>query len=35
LKKLIVLAIEIVEGRVGRAYDEVIEHSSAVDLGGF
>jgi hypothetical protein len=35
LKKLIVLAIEIVEGRVGRAYAEVIEHSSAVELGGF
>jgi hypothetical protein len=35
LKKLIVLAIEIVEGRVGRAYGEVIEHSSAVELAEF
>lgn len=35
LKKLIVLAVEIVEDGVGRAYAEVIEHSSAVELGGF
>lgn len=35
LKKLIVLAIEIVEDGVGRAYAEVIEHSSAVELGSF
>lgn len=35
LKKLIVLAVEIVENGVGRAYAEVIEHSSAVELGGF
>ena len=30
LKKLVVLAIEIVEEGVGRAYAEVIEHSSAI-----
>jgi hypothetical protein len=35
LKKLIVLAIEILEDGVGRAYAEVIEHSSAIELGGF
>ena len=35
LKKLIVLAVEIVEKGVGRAYAEVIEHSSAEELGGF
>ncbi len=35
LKKLVVLAIEIVEDGVGRAYAEVIEHSSAIELGGF
>jgi hypothetical protein len=35
LKKLIVLAVEIVEDGVGRAYAEVIEHSSALELGGF
>jgi ISXO2-like transposase domain/Transposase zinc-ribbon domain len=35
LKKLIVLAVEIVEDGVGRAYAEVIEHSSAIELGGF
>ena len=35
LKKLIVLAIEILEDGVGRAYAEVIEHSSAKELGGF
>ena len=35
LKKLIVLAIEIVDDGVGRAYAEVIEHSSAKELGGF
>lgn len=35
LKKLIVLAIEILEDGVGRAYAEVIEHSSAAELGAF
>ena len=35
LKKLIVLAIEIVEDGVGRAYAEVIENSSAKELGSF
>lgn len=35
LKKLIVLAVEIVEDGVGRAYTEVIGHSSAIELGGF
>ncbi len=33
LKKLIVLALEILENGVGRAYAEVIEHSSAEELG--
>jgi hypothetical protein len=35
LKKLIVLAVEILEDGVGRAYAEVIEHSSAIELGAF
>lgn len=35
LKKLIVLAIEIVEDGVGRAYAEVIESSSSKELVGF
>lgn len=35
MKKLIVLAIEILEDGVGRAYAEVIENSSAKELGGF
>ncbi|MDZ7935132.1 MAG: IS1595 family transposase [Emticicia sp.] len=35
LKKLVVLAIEIIEDGVGRAYAEVIEHSSAKELGCF
>lgn len=35
LKKLIVLAIEILEDGVGRAYAETIEHSSAKELGAF
>lgn len=35
MKKLIVLAIEILEDGVGRAYAEVIEHSSAKELGSF
>lgn len=35
MKKLIVLAVEIVEDGVGRAYADVIEHSSAKELGGF
>jgi hypothetical protein len=30
-----VLAVEIVEVGVGRAYAEVIEHSSAIELGVF
>jgi transposase-like protein len=34
-KKLIVLALEIVEDGVGRAYAEVIENSSAKELGSF
>ena len=34
-KKLIVLAVEILEDGVGRAYAEVIEHSSAKELGAF
>lgn len=34
-KKLIVLALEIVEDGVGRAYAEVIENSSAKKLGAF
>jgi hypothetical protein len=35
LKKLAVLAVEILENGVGRAYSEVIEHSSASELGAF
>jgi hypothetical protein len=35
LKKLIVLAVEILEDGVGRAYADVIEHSSAKELGDF
>lgn len=35
LKKLIVLAVEILEDGVGRAYAEVIEHSSAIELAAF
>ena len=34
-KKLIVVALEIVEKGVGRAYAEVIEHASNVELGAF
>jgi len=34
-KKLIVLALEIVDVGVGRAYAEVIENSSAKELGSF
>jgi hypothetical protein len=34
-KKLIVLAIEIVDNGVGRAYAEIIENASAKKLGGF
>lgn len=34
-KKLIVLAIEILVDGVGRAYGEVIENSSAKELGFF
>jgi hypothetical protein len=34
-KKLIVLALEIVDTGVGRAYAEVIEHTSAKELGAF
>lgn len=35
LKKLIVFALEIVKDGVGRAYAQVIDHSSAIELGGF
>lgn len=35
LKKLAVLAVEILDDGVGRAYAEVIEHSSATELGTF
>ena len=35
LNKLVVLAVEILEDGVGRAYAEVIEHSSAIELGRF
>ena len=35
LKKLIVLAVEILDKGVGRAYGEIIEHSSAKELGAF
>jgi len=35
LKKLAVLAVEILDDGVGRAYTEVIEHSSAKELGAF
>jgi hypothetical protein len=35
LKKLAVLAVEILENSVGRAYSEFIEHSSASELGAF
>jgi hypothetical protein len=34
-KKLVVLVLEILENGVGRAYAEVIEHSSAKELGAF
>jgi hypothetical protein len=34
-KKLVVLALEIVNTGVGRTYAEVIEHSSAKELGAF
>lgn len=34
-KKLIVIALEIVDNGVGRAYAEVIEHASAKELGSF
>ena len=35
VKKLIVVALEILEDGVGRAYAEVIEHGSGKELGGF
>jgi hypothetical protein len=35
LKKLAVLAVEILDDGVGRAYAKVIEHSSARELGDF
>lgn len=35
LKKLVVLCLEILENGVGRAYAEIIEHSSAQELGSF
>lgn len=34
-KKLVVLALEIIEAGVGRAYAEVIEHASSKELGAF
>ncbi len=34
-KKLVVIVLEIIDGGVGRAYAEVIEHSSAKELGAF
>ena len=34
-KKLVVLALEIIESGVGRAYAEVIEHASSKELGCF
>ena len=34
-KKLIVLALDIVDTGVGRAYAEVIEHASAKEIGDF
>ncbi len=34
-KKLIVLAVEILEDGVGRAYAEIIEHASSKELGAF
>jgi hypothetical protein len=34
-KKLVVVAVEILEKGVGRAYAEVIEHASAIELGAF
>lgn len=34
-KKLIVLAVEILKDGVGRAYAEIIEHASSIELGTF
>jgi transposase-like protein/DNA-directed RNA polymerase subunit RPC12/RpoP len=34
-KKLVVLALEIIEGGVGRAYAEVIKNASSKELGSF
>jgi hypothetical protein len=34
-KKLVIAALEIVEDGVGRAYAQIIEHASAIELGGF
>lgn len=34
-KKLIVIALEIVENGTGRAYAQIIEHASAKELGAF
>ena len=34
-KKLVILALEIVDDGVGRAYAEVIEHASSKELGAF
>ena len=34
-KKLVVLALEIIESGVGRAYAEVIEYASSKELGAF
>jgi len=35
MKKLVVLALEVLENGVGRAYPEVIEHASSNELGEF
>ena len=35
LKKLAVLAVEILDDDVGHAYAEVIQHSSVTELGAF
>lgn len=34
-KKLVVFALEVIDGGVGRAYAEVIEHASSKELGAF
>jgi hypothetical protein len=35
LKKLVVVSLEILDKGVGRAYAEIIEHASAIELGAF